>query len=79
MAKIPTNAQKMAKKIELIILAKIEEQNEKAASLAKAADTARASGNWEAAGQLCTQLASCWAYRDGLYAAKLAAMMETFN
>jgi hypothetical protein len=40
---------------------------------------ARASGNWEAAGQLCTQLASCWAYRDGLYAAKMAAMMETFN
>jgi hypothetical protein len=74
-----TKAKAMAKKIELIILAKIEEQNEKAASLAKAADMARSSGNWEAAGQLCTQLASCWAYRDGLYAAKMAAMMETFN
>ena len=74
-----TKAKAMARKIELIIMAKIEEQNEKASSLAKAADMARASGNWEAAGQLCTQLASCWSYRDGLYAAKMAAMMETFN
>lgn len=69
----------MAKKIEASIMLLIEKENEKAASLAKAADAARGSGNWEAAGQLCTQLASCWAYRDGLYAAKLSAFMHTIH
>jgi len=74
-----TKAQAMAKKIEDSIMLLIEQENEKAASLAKAADTARGAGNWEAAGQLCTQLASCWAYRDGLYAAKMAAFFHTIH
>jgi hypothetical protein len=68
-----TKVQAMAKKIEDGIMLKIENENTKAFDLAKAADAARKAGNWEAASQLCNQLATCWAYRDGLYAAKIVA------
>jgi hypothetical protein len=74
-----TKAQEMAKKIEDRIMELIEEQNVKAQDIAKAADAARGNGNWEAAGQLCTQLASVWAYRDGLYAAKMVAYFNTLR